>query len=255
MLTSSRLQLSKLENIITLFCFAALLLAPRALKAAAIPGPAGIFVIGDTRYFPGDVAKFDLDFVDGYTLRVPWTDLESWDSIAQVPRYDFSRIDLTLEDLRARGKRMTLEIFITNAPVHVLAQPGTVTWLNPHPTFGGTQVVPWDANALAAYRAFLAQLSNHTVAGTSWRIADHPTLESVDAPIIGLQGLRELSGTLVQQPSYTREGFVQAVVRCRRRQSRSLPHQIRLPRALRDGGRSCVSFARRHHSRPLAGGV
>jgi hypothetical protein len=187
-------------------------LAIPQLKATAIPGPAGIFVIGDTHYIPGEVAKFDLDFIDGYTLRVPWADMETWDSMTQTPAYDFSRIDATLEDLRARGKRMTLEIFVFNAPAYVLTLPGTVTWANPHPTMGGTQVVPWDTNALAAYRAFLLQLSNHIVAGTSWRIADHPTLESVDAPIIGLQGLRELSGTLVQQPGYTREGFVQAVV-------------------------------------------
>jgi hypothetical protein len=212
MLTPPRFQTRRASLRLALLCFAVVSLALPPLHATAIPGPAGIFAIGDTHYVPGDVAKFDLDFVDGYTLRVPWTDLETWDSAVQASVYNFSRIDSTLEDLRARGKRMTLEIFIVNAPAHVLAQPGTVTWLNPHPTQGGTQVVPWDANALAAYRAFLLQLSNHIVAGTTWRIADHPTLESVDAPIIGLQGLRELSGTLVQQPSYTRDGFVQAVV-------------------------------------------
>jgi hypothetical protein len=198
---------------IAAFGFALLAItAADSLGAVAIPGPAGIFAIGDTHEVPTEIAKFDLDFVAGYTLRVPWADLETWDSLALAPRYDFSRIDRALENLRARGKRMTLEIFIAKVPDYVLDLPGTVTWQNPHPTQGGAQVVPWDANALAAYRAFVRQLADHVVAGTAWRVADHPVLESVDASIVGLQGLRELSGTLVQHPGYTRERFVQSVL-------------------------------------------
>ena len=190
----------------------ALDIAAVASAQAPVPGPAGLFVIGDTRYVPTEVAKFDLDFVSGYTLRVPWADLEMWDDATQTPRYDFSRIDATLEDLRARGKRMTLEIFIAKAPDHVLALPGTVTWNNPHPTQGGVQVVPWDANALAAYAAMIRRLADHVVAGTSWTVAEHPTLESVDASIVGLQGLRELSGVLVRHPGYARSTFAQSIV-------------------------------------------
>ena len=180
--------------------------------AATIPGPAGIFVIGDTRAVPGEIAKFDFDFVAGYTLRVPWASLETWNATTQSPAYDFSRIDSALEELRARGKRMTLEVFIDTVPDYVLALPGTVTWTNPHPTRGGIRVVPWDANALAAYAALLQAMSNHVVAGTSWRIADHPTLQSVDASIVGLQGLRELSNTLVNHSDYTRHRFVDSVL-------------------------------------------
>lgn len=191
--------------------------------AAPPPGPCGIFVIGDTRHVPGEIARFDYDFVAGYTLRVPWADLETWDSVAQAPIYDFSRLDNALEELRTRGKRMTLEIFVAHAPAHVLAQTGTVTWNNPHPTFGGAQVVPWDANAFAAYAAFLQALSDHVVIGTSWRIADHPVLQSVDASIIGLQGLREITGTLVSHPDYTRERFIEAVVQSVRLSREAFP--------------------------------
>jgi hypothetical protein len=106
--------------------------------AAPPPGPCGIFVLGDTRYVDGEIAKFDYDFVAGYTLRVPWTDLETWDSATQTAVYNFTRIDDALEKLRTLGKRMTLEIFISQVPNHVLTQVGTVTWINPHPTFGGT---------------------------------------------------------------------------------------------------------------------
>lgn len=189
------------------------LISTWGLWAAQPPaGPAGIFVIGDTRPVAGEVAKFDFDFVSGYTLRVPWGDLESWNATTQAPQYDFSRIDTTIEELRARGKRMTLEIFVSKVPDYVLALPGVATWTNPHPTQGGVQVVPWDAKALLAYQAMIQALANHTVAGTSWRLAEHPTLESLDSPIVGLQGLRELSNTLVNHADYTRERFIQAVV-------------------------------------------
>ncbi|MBC8038997.1 MAG: hypothetical protein H7Y06_00475 [Opitutaceae bacterium] len=145
-------------------------------------------------------------------MRVPWGDIESLNTVTQSPVYDFSRIDSTLEELRARGKRMTLEIFIHKVPDYVLGLPGVVTWSNPHPTQGGPQVVPWDATALTAYQAMIQNLANHQVAGTSWRVADHPSLQSVDASIVGLQGLRELSNTLVNHPDYTRERFIQGVV-------------------------------------------
>lgn len=183
-----------------------------SLWAAQPPvGPAGIFVIGDTRPVENEVAKFDFDFVSGYTLRVTWAELESWNATTQAPQYDFSRVDTTLEDLRARGKRMTLEIFVNKVPDYVLGLPGVTTWTNPHPSQGGVQVVPWDATALFAYQAMIQALANHPVAGTTWRVADHPTLESMDAPIVGLQGLRELSNTLVNHTDYTRERFIQGV--------------------------------------------
>ena len=55
-------------------------------------------------------------------------------------------------------------------------------------------------------------MADHMVPGTSWRIADHPSLESVDSSIVGLQGLRDLSNTLVNHPDYTRTKFIQSVV-------------------------------------------
>jgi hypothetical protein len=179
---------------------------------AATSGPAGIYVIGDTRAVPGEVAKFDFDYVAGYTLRVPWTDIETWNAGTQAPEYDFSRMDSALEELRARGKKMTLEIFIHKAPDYLLDPPGIATWTNPHPTQGGVQPLPWDSRALAAYQAMIQSLANHQVAGTSWRVADHPALESVDASIVGLQGLRDLSNTLINHPDYTRTKFIEAVV-------------------------------------------
>jgi hypothetical protein len=205
-----------------IFAFGLLLIASLT-SAAPPPGPCGIFAIGDTRYVAGEIGKFDYDFVAGYTLRVPWTDLETFDAGTQSPIYNFTRIDNALEELRTRGKRMTLEIFISQVPNHVLTRSDTATWNNPHPTFGGIQVVPWDNNALTAYAAFMQALSNHVVEGTSWRIADHPVLQSVDASIVGLQGLREVSGVLVQHSGYTRDGFIEAVVQSVRLSREAFP--------------------------------
>ncbi|MEO7101373.1 MAG: hypothetical protein ABI162_18625 [Luteolibacter sp.] len=179
---------------------------------AATAGPAGIYVIGDTHAVPGEVAKFDFDYVAGYTLRVPWTDIETWNAATQAPQYNFSRMDSTLEELRARGKKMTLEIFINKAPTYLLDPPGISTWTNPHPTQGGVQPLPWDARTLAAYQLMIQSMADHVVPGTSWRIADHPSLESVDASIVGLQGLRDLSNTLINHPDYTRTKFIRSVV-------------------------------------------
>lgn len=182
-------------------------------SASAGPaGPAGIYVIGDTRAVPGEIAKFDLDFVSGYTLRIPWSDIETWDEASQSPRYDFSRVAVALEDLRTRGKKMTLEIFIAKAPGYLLNLPGIITWTNPHPAQGGIQPVPWEPRALAAYEAMVNGLANYQIPGTSWRVAEHPSLESVDSSIVGLQGLRDLSNSLVNHPDYSRAKFIQSVV-------------------------------------------
>jgi hypothetical protein len=62
-------------SLVLLLCLLALAWSGPAaptVAAATIPGPAGIFAIGDTRTVPGEIAKFDFDFVAGYTLRVPW---------------------------------------------------------------------------------------------------------------------------------------------------------------------------------------
>jgi hypothetical protein len=188
----------------------AIVLAGDAYAAPA--GPAGIYVIGDTRHVPGEIAKFDLDHVSGYTLRVPWGDIETWNATSQAPQYDFTRVVTALEDLRSRGKKMTLEIFIHKAPAYLLNPPSVATWTNPHPTQGGLQPLPWDPRSIAAYQAMISNLANHSVPGTSWSIADHPALESIDAPIVGLQGLRELSNTLIAHPDYTRAKFIQSIV-------------------------------------------
>jgi hypothetical protein len=175
-------------------------------------GPAGIFVIGDTRSVPTEIEKFDLDCVAGYTLRIPWADMVPVNFIGTKPTYDFSRIDIALENLRSRNKQMTLEVFIDKVPPYILTLPGVATWNNPNPNQGGTQVVPWDITALTEYQRMVNEMANHVVAGTTWKISEHPTLQSVDAPIVGLQGLRELSNTLIKHPDYTRTKFVQSIV-------------------------------------------
>jgi hypothetical protein len=197
---------------ISAFTVAFTLLNHATTFAQTPDGPSGVFVIGDTKFVSGEVAKFNFPFISGYTLRVPWGDMETLNSDTGLPAYDFSRIDTTLENARSLGKKVTFEIFVNKVPTYILSIPGVVTWTNPNPNQGGVQVVPWDSASLAAYKSMLNAMANHVVANTTWRIADHPSLQSVDAPIVGLQGLRELSNTLVKHPDYTRTRFVQAVL-------------------------------------------
>lgn len=174
--------------------------------------PAGIYVISDTSYYAGEVERINVPQTSGLSLRVLWTDIEGLDPVTGEIVYDFSRIIRALEELRAINTKTTLEIFINKVPDYILSMDDTVTWYNPHPSFGGLQVVPWDLNAFDAYYNMLEALSNQIVAGTEIRVADHPSLSAVDAPILGLQGIRELSGELVRHPDYTRGKFIDAVV-------------------------------------------
>ncbi len=49
--------------------------------------------------------------------------------------------------------------------------------------------------------------------GKKVKLRDHPTLVSVDAPIVGLQGLRDMNGSVTRHQDYTREKFIAAVLR------------------------------------------
>lgn len=186
----------------------ALIASPSGAVAKAL-GPAGIYVISNTRDDKREPKKFDLDYVAGVTLRMHWKSIESLDPRTGSVVYDFSRIDRFIKELTAAGQSMTLEIFASSAPDYLLKSPGTATWLNPR--FKELQVVPWDKNALVAYYKMMTALSNHVVPSTGIRLADHPTLVTVDAPIVGLAGVREQSGALVKHPDYSRKLFVESI--------------------------------------------
>ena len=179
-----------------------------AAPARSQDRPHGLYSLGTMNSLTGLRTN---DFVDGFTLRVRWSQVETAPGV-----YDFSLISHAIARLQPLGKRLTLEVFAVNAPAHVVAS-ASETWTT---TLGGTPIptpVPWDTNALNAYRAFMLALANYPVPDAAQRgaltpLRQHPTLAQVDAPVVGLQSIRELSNLLVQLASYARSNFVNAVV-------------------------------------------
>jgi len=183
-------------------------LEARTLLAAQCIGPAAIYSLGNANP-PGSTSNIrDLDFVSGFSQRIVWKEIET-----AAGQYDFSKIDEAVASLQAINQRLTLEVFNLEPPPHVLATVSE-TWLNQQ--FNVTTAVPWDAAAQNAWNSFMRVLGDHLVADASQggalvRFADHPTLETVLAPIVGLLSIRENSGTLVAKASYTRTTFIDAV--------------------------------------------
>jgi len=162
--------------------------------------PKGIYVLsnGNTT---GNIR--DYDFVSGFTLRINWGELEP-----SQGNYDYTTIDEAISKLQDINQKLTLEVLVFNTPQYVL-DGAAETW-----SFSTGSPVPWDTFGLNAWDTMAEALANHQVAladGTMVRLADHPTLESVDAPIMGLSGIRDTSGELVNLVSYTREKFINAI--------------------------------------------
>lgn len=181
-------------------------LAAGPCSADDIDGPRGIYVLGNGG---GDLRNVrNVPFVEGFSLRIGWEQMERAEGV-----FDFSAVDEAVACLQSIGKKLTLEVSPLRPPAHVMAKVAE-SWYNPKA--GSFVPVPWDPVVLASWRDFMAALAGHQVAdasrdGAPVRLAEHPTLETVDAPIPGLLGIRELSGTLVALPSYRRERFLEAV--------------------------------------------
>jgi hypothetical protein len=165
--------------------------------------PTGIYVLSN-RNSTSNIR--DYDFVAGYTLRPHWSDLEIGDG-----QYDFSTIDDALTQLEAINKFLTLEVRPLSIPSH-LSHKIETRW---ETSKGFKTGAPWDENFINRWKNFNLVLANHSLKladGTSVRLADHPNLKQISAPIVGLSGIRERTGTLVQLPDYNRETFIQSIL-------------------------------------------
>jgi hypothetical protein len=144
-------------------------------------------------------------FISGYSLRIAWKDLESDKGV-----YDFSAIGDAIVYLQAHDLKMTLEIFSSMPPDYVLSAATSTIQVRK-----GRAPAPWDAGAQERWRALLKALSDFKVMDAESKKAvplrDHPTLTAVDAPVVGLQAIRDVRGDLVQSPDYDRERFIDAV--------------------------------------------
>ena len=171
--------------------------------------PRGLFVLGSTET-ANEIAA--LDFIDGVALRVGWNETNP-----AAGQYDFTGVDEVLAALQSGGKKMNLEVFAVEVPVWLLAQvPAAEQWdTRGRGNSTVRTAVPWSSLARQSWRDYMRALADHLVplsSGARVRFADHPTLLMVDAPIVGLQGVRDVTNTLTTVPGYTRALFIDAAL-------------------------------------------
>lgn len=168
------------------------------------PGPRGLYVLGDPS---GARNVKDLDFVAGFTARFGWSVLETGPDT-----YDFSKLDACSVALEPLNQKLNVEILVGETPAHVV-EGLDETWTN---STGNIVGLPWDDRLLAAWDDFSEALAEHEVAradGSKVRFADHPVLGTLNAPIAGLGSVRELTGTVVGHPDYTRDKLIDSALR------------------------------------------
>ncbi len=179
--------------------------------AAQFSRPRGIFILdsgGGTPHVTTfgksvslrDSGIRDLPFVDGYTLRVAWNDVEGG-----LGQYDFFIIQNTLNKLPA-GQRLSL-IITPSEPAYIAATPGVDTWLDDTTT----RAKPWDPYLRERRHALLAALSDFAVDGVP--LGAHPRLDLLDPYLPGgFTGIRDPNSTRLRDiPGYTRLKFLGAV--------------------------------------------
>lgn len=182
--------------------------------------PKGIFVLSKQK-FPASEAPMP-DYIDGYTMRIGWRDMEKSPGI-----YNFSRIIDNIEYLQGQGKRLNLEIFAAMAPDDLTLDEAQ-TFPMQLGQFNGNAPLPWNEPAMLRWEKFLQALANTPVYELNSKakipLKDHPTLVMLDAPILGLQGIRNIKGEVTGHADYTREKLITAITRSIHASRNAFPH-------------------------------
>jgi len=186
-------------------------------SGSSIPAPPhGLYLLSD-RQVPVDRMTIP-SFISGYSLRIAWRDLETSKGV-----YDFSVIKNAIVYLQAHDLKMTLEIFSSMAPDYVLSAATSTI-----PVRRGRAPAPWDVGAQASWRAMLKALSDFQVWDASCQkqvpLRDHPALTAMDAPVVGLQAIRDVRREFVKNPDYDRDRFLDAIVASVRSSREAFPH-------------------------------
>ena len=184
-----------------------------AAGAAQFSRPRGIFVLDSgstptyTTTFGRTISLRDanvrnLPFVDGFTLRVAWNDVES----GTVPGdYDFFIIRNLLDQLPA-GQRLSL-IIVPGEPAYIADTPGVRTWSDD----GTLRATPWDAYLRQRRRAMMHAMGSLITHGIALR--DDPRLDLLDPYLPGgFTGIRDPNSTPLRNlPDYSRQKLLDAV--------------------------------------------
>lgn len=182
-------------------------------SAAQFSRPRGVYCLdsaGATNYtttFGKAISLRDaniraLSFVDGFTLRVAWDDVEGDTTPGS---YDFFIIQNALNKLPADQH---LSIIITpDDPAYIAATSGVQTWSDA----GLTRATPWDPYLRQRRRAMLAAMGSVTTGGVALR--HDPRLHVLDPYLPGgFTGIRDPNSTPMRNlPGYTRQKFLEAV--------------------------------------------
>ena len=186
---------------------------------ADILGPTGIYVLSSAQDNPSTVTDErlsnmrDYDFVDGYTLRMLWQDVDLGDGV-----YDFSAIDAAITQLQSNqhATKLNLELLVLGPPQYIQDQ-ATETWEH---FKSGVVPVPWDPALQHGHANLIEALASHEVfdanTGQLMPLAQHSALEVTNASVPGINGIRDNFGStgltkLVDLPSYDRQLFVDTV--------------------------------------------
>lgn len=192
----------------------ALSVTTAAPHSSTLPLPKGIYLLSDNSGSNGLASLESLDepFIDGFAWRIGWNKLDTGIS---APAYNFAAVDEAIAGVQALGKKLTIALFVLEVPPYVL-NSAQQTWNAPgRPGATVLTVVPWDAVAMEHYRNFTRALGDHEVydsaTGTVVKLRDHSALGQINAGIPGLQSVRDVTGTLINQPGFSRAVFKQAM--------------------------------------------
>jgi hypothetical protein len=141
-------------------------------------GPKGIYVVDD-----GDVnfsKALASNLVDGALVRVGWDKIETSDNV-----FNFTTLCNKITTAHSVGKKVSL-VNYANVPAWLVnTLPSDQTWTSP---LFGLQPLPWNATALSQMRDFANAEAAFVCGG--YPLKSHPAILQVDAPILGMQSIR-----------------------------------------------------------------
>lgn len=111
----------------------------------------GLYILDGNRGTYRDVNIRDYDFVDGYTWRFSWADMEP-----KKGEYDFRGLEHIVKRLSAIDKKLSW-IIMADLPDYLAKEPGMDTYIYNNKAIPS----PWDEKLLARYEAFVKAVSMH----------------------------------------------------------------------------------------------